>query len=76
MAQNHRTSQGHGDSMTESAQWGPFSENELIYSGCILWAWFCGCVYVVEWPFNPSTVETTMCGFSFVWTRICLCRSR
>ena len=27
MAQNHTQIHGHGDSMTESAQWGQFSEN-------------------------------------------------
>ena len=30
MAQNHRQTDGHGDSVTESAQWGQFSENHLI----------------------------------------------
>ena len=29
MAHNHGRTDGHGDSMTESAQWGRFSENQI-----------------------------------------------
>ena len=30
MAQNHTQNHGHGDSMTESAQWSRFCENEML----------------------------------------------
>ena len=32
MAQTDRQTQGNGDSMTESAQWDPFSENAYFFA--------------------------------------------
>ena len=41
MAQTDKQTNGHGDSMTESAQWGQFSEN-MKFARCLLGSkvWF------------------------------------